>query len=124
MPRILGIDIPKDKRIEVSLRYIYGIGPTRAKEIVEMAEVQIGKKAKELDDKEITRITNIIQDKYQVEGDLRRLESSNIKRLMSINCYRGLRHKRSLPVRGQNTQTNSRTRKGPKRTVGAYKDKS
>ncbi len=124
MPRILGIDIPKDKRIEISLRYIYGIGPARAKEIVEMAEVPMGKKARDLDDKEITRITKIVQDKYQVEGDLRRLESSNIKRLMSINCYRGLRHKRSLPVRGQNTQTNARTRKGPKRTVGVYRDKS
>jgi len=124
MPRIAGVDIPKEKRIEISLRYIYGVGPTRALEILEQAKVEPGKKAKDLDDTEITTITQIIQEGYQVEGDLRRLESGNIKRLMSINCYRGIRHKRSLPARGQRTKTNARSRKGAKRTIGAFKDKA
>lgn len=124
MPRIIGIDIPKDKRIEISLTYIHGIGRARAKEVLDQAGIAPGLKAGELDDKQITKITQVIQDNYQVEGDLRRLTTSNIKRLMSINCYRGIRHKRGLPVRGQCTQTNARTRKGPKRTVGVYKDKT
>jgi len=124
MPRIIGIDIPKDKRIEIALTYIYGIGKTRAGQILEETGISPDKRAKDLDDQEITSITRIIQDKYQVEGDLRRLQMGNIKRLMSIGVYRGLRHKRSLPARGQRTKTNSRTRKGPKRTIGAFKDKA
>ncbi|MFH1395309.1 MAG: 30S ribosomal protein S13 [Candidatus Omnitrophota bacterium] len=124
MPRIVGVDIPKEKRIEVALTYIYGIGPAHSNEILKEAGISPDKRAKDLDDKEVTAITHIIQESYQVEGDLRRLQMSNIKRLMSIGSYRGLRHKKNLPVRGQRTKTNSRTRKGPKRTIGAFKDKA
>jgi small subunit ribosomal protein S13 len=123
MPRIIGIDIPKDKRIVIALTYIYGIGNTRSKQILEQTGIDVDKRAKDLDDQEVTAITQIIQDTYQVEGDLRRLHTGNIKRLMSIGSYRGLRHKRSLPVRGQRTKTNARSRKGSKKTVGAFKDK-
>ncbi|MBL7073019.1 MAG: 30S ribosomal protein S13 [Candidatus Omnitrophica bacterium] len=124
MPRIIGVDIPKEKRIEIALTYIYGIGPARSNKILKNAGISPDKRAKDLDDKEITSITHIIQESFQVEGDLRRMQISNIKRLMSIASYRGLRHKRSLPVRGQRTKTNSRTRKGPKKTIGAFKDKT
>lgn len=124
MPRIIGIDIPMEKRVEIALTYIYGIGLTRSKQILEEAGISPDKRAKDLDDKEVTAITQIIQDRFQVEGDLRRLVTGNIKRLMSIGAYRGIRHKRNLPVRGQRTKTNSRTRKGPKRTIGAFKDKA
>ena len=124
MPRILGVDIPNDKRIEIALTYIYGIGRTRANKILTEAGISPDKRAKDLNDQEVTAITRIIQDGYQVEGDLRRLQASNVKRLMSIGSYRGYRHKRSLPARGQRTRTNARTRKGPKKTVGVYKDKS
>jgi small subunit ribosomal protein S13 len=124
MPRIVGIDIPKEKKIEIALTYIYGVGRTSAKVILREAGVEIGKRAKDLDDQEVNTITKILQNSYQVEGDLRRLHTGNIKRLMSIGTYRGLRHKRNLPVRGQRTKTNSRTRKGPKRTIGAFKDKA
>ena len=124
MPRIIGIDIPKDKRAEIALTYIFGIGRTAANEILKEAGVSPDKRAKDLDDQEVTTITHIIQEKYQVEGDLRRMHTANIKRLMSIGTYRGLRHKKNLPARGQRTRTNSRTRKGPKRTIGAFKDKA
>ncbi|MFC1480112.1 30S ribosomal protein S13 [Candidatus Omnitrophota bacterium] len=124
MPRILGIDIPKEKRIEISLTYLYGIGRTRSNEILKEAGISPDKRAKDLDDKEVTSITHIIQESFQVEGDLRRLQTGNIKRLMSIGTYRGIRHKKNLPVRGQRTRTNSRTRKGPKKTIGAFKDKT
>ncbi|MBD3426018.1 MAG: 30S ribosomal protein S13 [Candidatus Omnitrophica bacterium] len=124
MPRIIGIDIPKDKRIEIALTYIFGIGRSKSNQILKEAGVDPNKRAKDLEDQEVTTITHIIQEKYQVEGDLRRMYASNIKRLMSIGTYRGLRHKRSLPARGQRTKTNSRTRKGPKRTIGAFKDKA
>jgi small subunit ribosomal protein S13 len=124
MPRIIGIDIPKDKRAEIALTYIFGIGRTAANEILKEAGVSPDKRAKDLDDQEVTTITHIIQEKYQVEGDLRRMHTANIKRLMSIGTYRGLRHKKNLPARGQRTKTNSRTRKGPKRTIGAFKDKA
>lgn len=124
MPRIIGVDIPKEKRIEIALTYIYGIGVTRSNEILKAAGVSPDKRAKDLDDPEVTAITHIIQESYTVEGDLRREQAANIKRLMNIGTYRGIRHKRSLPVRGQRTKTNSRTRKGPKRTVGAFKDKA
>ena len=123
MPRIVGVDIPKEKRIETALTYIYGIGKTMSGRILEEAGISPDKRAKDLDDQEVNAITRIIQDKYQVEGDLRRLYTGNIKRLMGIGSYRGIRHKRNLPVRGQRTRTNSRTRKGPKRTIGAFKDK-
>jgi len=123
MPRIIGVDIPKEKRIETALTYIYGIGLARSNKILKSAGISPDKRAKDLDDKEVTAITHIIQESFQVEGDLRRMQLSNIKRLMSIASYRGLRHKRSLPVRGQRTKTNSRTRKGPKKTIGAFKDK-
>ena len=122
MPRIIGIDIP-NKRVEIALTYVYGIGRTLANRILEDAGVSPEKRANDLDDQEISAITNIIQEKYQVEGDLRRLQASNIKRLMSIGTYRGIRHKRNLPARGQRTKTNARTSKGPKRSVGAFKDK-
>ena len=124
MPRIIGVDIPKEKRVEIALTYIFGIGKARSQQILKEAGISLDKRAKDLDDTELTAITRIIQDSYQVEGDLRRSVTANIKRLMSIGAYRGLRHKRSLPVRGQRTKTNSRTRKGPKRTVGAFKDKA
>ncbi len=124
MPRIIGVDIPNDKRVEVGLTYLYGIGETRAKFILKETGISPDKRAKDLDDQEVLAITKIIQDTYQVEGDLRRLLTNNVKRLMSIGSYRGLRHKRSLPVRGQRTKTNARTRKGPKKTVGAFKDKA
>lgn len=124
MPRIIGIDIPKEKRVEVALTYIYGIGRTLSNQILEEAGISPDKRAKDLDDKEVTAITHIIQERFQVEGDLRRLQTGNIKRLISIGSYRGLRHRKNLPVRGQRTKTNSRTRKGPKKTVGAFKDKT
>ena len=122
MPRIIGIDIP-NKRMEIALTYVYGIGRTLAARILENAGVPLEKRANDLDDAEITAITHIIQENYQVEGDLKRFENANIKRLMSIGTYRGIRHKRNLPVRGQRTKTNARTSKGPKRTIGAFKDK-
>lgn len=123
MPRLLGIDIPGQKKIEYSLRYIYGVGPTRAREIVAKAEIDPTKKADDLTNDELTRVMGILQSAYRVEGDLRREISQNIRRLVSIGSYRGLRHRRGLPVRGQRTSTNARTRKGPKRTVGAVRGK-
>ncbi len=124
MPRVLGIDIPGKKRIEYALRYIYGIGPARALEIAEKAKLDPAKKANDLSDDEIRRIADILQNEYRVEGDLRREVTQNIRRLISINSYRGLRHRRGLPARGQRTKTNARTRKGPKKTVGAVRDKA
>jgi small subunit ribosomal protein S13 len=118
MPRVLGVDIPKEKRIEASLRYIYGIGPTRSREILAQANIDSNRRAKELSDEEIAKITSIIQSNYITEGDLRREVSENVKRHVSIGTYRGLRHRRGLPVRGQRTRTNSRTRKGRKPSVG------
>jgi small subunit ribosomal protein S13 len=119
MPRILGVDIPKEKRIEASLRYIYGIGPTRSRQVLTQANIDFDRRAKELSDEEIARITSIIQSNYITEGDLRREISENIKRHVSIGTYRGFRHRKGLPVRGQRTRTNSRTRKGRKPSVGA-----
>ncbi len=114
MPRILGVDIPKEKTIWIALTYIYGIGRKRSTEILEQAQIDPMKRAKDLSEEEVARITEIIQRNYKVEGDLRREVSQNIKRLMEINCYRGIRHKKGLPVRGQRTKTNARTRKGPR----------
>lgn len=123
MPRVLGIDIPGQKRIEFSLRYIYGIGPTLAKELVQKAGIDPMKKADELTDEEITKLSNILQSDYKVEGDLRREVQQNIRRLIAIKCYRGIRHQKGLPVRGQRTRTNARTRKGPRKTVGVVRGK-
>jgi len=114
VPRIAGIDIPKEKRIDVALTYIYGIGKTLSGSILTQANVPPEKRAKELTDEEIARISAVIQESCKVEGDLRRETGMNIKRLMDINCYRGIRHKKGLPVRGQRTHTNARTRKGPR----------
>jgi small subunit ribosomal protein S13 len=121
MPRVMGIDIPGRKRIEYSLQYIYGIGPKRAAEIVEKAQISVGTKADDLTAEEISRIAGIINEDYVVEGDLRREVQANVRRLISIGSYRGIRHRRGLPVRGQRTSTNARTRKGPRRTAGAVR---
>ena len=119
MARIAGVDLPKNKRMEIALTYIYGIGKTKAKEILGAAKVDYGTKTDELGDEEITAIRNIIDKDHKVEGDLRRDVAMSIKRLMDIGAYRGLRHRRGLPVRGQRTSTNARTRKGPRRAIGA-----
>ena len=117
MPRIAGVDIPADKRIEFALRYIYGIGPQVALDVLKEARIEVGVKAKNLTEEEVARIGAVVDRNYQVEGKLRRLVQSNIARLKDIRCYRGLRHRAHLPVRGQRTRTNARTRKGPRRTV-------
>ncbi len=114
MPRIAGVDIPENKRIEIALTYIYGIGRTLAQKVLTKAEVDWNKKTKDLTEEELTRIRQIVEREYKVEGDLRREVASNIKRLMDMGCYRGLRHRMGLPVRGQRTRSNARTRKGPR----------
>ena len=124
MPRLMGVDIPGKKRIEYSLRYIHGIGPTRSKIILEKTKIDPAKIADSLTADEIRAIIGFIQANYHVEGDLRREVSQNIRRLISIGSYRGSRHRKGLPCRGQRTKTNARTRKGGKRTVGAVRDKS
>ena len=121
MPRISGVDIPPNKRIEFSLRYIHGIGPKLALDILKEAEIQVGAKAKDLTEEEVARIGGVIERNYQVEGQLRRTVQSNIARLKDIRCYRGMRHRAHLPVRGQRTRTNARTRKGPRKTVAGKK---
>ena len=123
MPRVLGVDIPGKKRVEFSLRYIHGIGPARSRQLVEQAHINPLKKADDLTDEEITSLSNLLQANYIVEGDLRREVSQNIRRLITIGCYRGVRHRKGLPVRGQRTSTNARTRKGPRKTVGAVRGK-
>ncbi len=121
MPRIMGVDLPSDKPTHISLRYIYGIGPTLALRLCEQARVDPQRRAKELSDDDISRIANILDRDYVVEGPLRRQVQQNIVRLRDIQCYRGLRHRRGLPVRGQRTRTNARTRKGPRKTVAGKK---
>jgi small subunit ribosomal protein S13 len=121
MARIAGVDLPRSKRLEIALTYIYGIGRTTAREICGKAEVDAASKTDVLSEGEVVRIREIIERDYKVEGDLRREVSQNIKMLMDIGCYRGLRHRRGLPVRGQRTHTNARTRKGPKKTVAGKK---
>jgi small subunit ribosomal protein S13 len=117
MPRILGVDIPKEKRIEIALTYLYGIGRTLSNRVLSQAGIDPDKRAKDLNEEEISRITSTIQKMgIKVEGDLRREVSQNIRRLIDIGCWRGLRHKKGLPVRGQRTRTNARTRKGPRKT--------
>jgi small subunit ribosomal protein S13 len=122
MPRIFGVDIPNEKRIDISLTYLYGVGRKVCIDILKDANVDPTKRAKDLKEDEVARITSAIQKSgLRIEGDLRRDIAANIKRLMEIGCYRGLRHKRSLPVRGQRTRTNARTRKGPRKNVAIVK---
>ncbi|AGB18136.1 MULTISPECIES: 30S ribosomal protein S13 [Thermoanaerobacterium] len=121
MARIAGIDLPREKRVEIGLTYIYGIGRSRANEILAKAGVNPDTRVKDLTEDEVSRLRDIIDKEYKVEGDLRREVSLNIKRLIDIGCYRGIRHRKGLPVRGQRTRTNARTRKGPKKTVAKKK---
>ncbi len=115
MARVAGVDLPREKRIEIALTYIFGIGRTSARKICGTAGVDVDRKAGELDDDELQRIRVVVDENYRVEGDLRREVMANVKRLMDLGCYRGLRHRKGLPVRGQRTRTNARTRKGPRR---------
>jgi small subunit ribosomal protein S13 len=117
MARIAGVDIPRDKPVEISLRYIYGIGPTNALHVLKKANVTTGTRVKDLTEEEVNRIREIIDREYTVEGDLRREVNLNIKRLIEIGCYRGIRHRRGLPVHGQRTRTNARTKRGARKTV-------
>lgn len=119
MARIAGVDLSRDKRVEIALTYIFGLGLTTSKEVLTKAGVNPDTRVRDLTEEEVTRLREVIDRDYKVEGDLRREESLNIKRLIEIGSYRGLRHRRGLPVRGQRTKTNARTRKGPKKTVGA-----
>ncbi len=121
MARIAGVDLPKDKRLEVALTYIFGIGPTRAREAIAGTGLSVDVRVRDLTDKEAAELRQWIDANYKVEGDLRREVAQDIKRKMEIGCYQGLRHRRGLPVRGQRTHTNARTRKGPKKTVAGKK---
>jgi len=124
MARLIGVDIPGNKRIEYALRYIYGVGPTKSVEILEKAGVPRDIKANDLTPDQISKITKILQNDLLVEGELRRSVAADIRRLQQINCYRGIRHRRNLPCRGQRTKTNARTRKGKKVTIGAIRDRT
>lgn len=121
MARIAGIDLPRNKRIEIALTYIYGVGRSLSQDVLQKAGVDPNTRTDDLTDAEVGKIREVIDGGYQVEGDLRRVVSTNIKRLMDLGCYRGLRHRRGLPVRGQKTKTNARTRKGPRKTVAGKK---
>jgi len=121
MARIADIVVPDNKQVQVSLTYIYGIGDTRAREILNKAGIPLEKRVKDLSIEEIAKIGHVVQDNYQVEGELRRVVSQNIRRLIDIRCYRGIRHQKGLPVRGQRTRSNSRTKRGSKRTDGGLK---
>lgn len=121
MPRILGVDLPREKRVEIGLTYIYGIGATRAKKICAETGVNPDTRVRDLTEEEVVKLRDNIDANYTVEGDLRRETAQNIKRLMEIGCYRGLRHRKGLPVRGQRTHTNARTRKGPRKQIGGKK---
>ncbi|MFP4456053.1 MAG: 30S ribosomal protein S13 [Clostridia bacterium] len=123
MARLSGVDLPREKRVVIGLTYIYGIGRSRAEEILENTNIDPSTRVRDLTDDEVNRLREYIDNNIMVEGDLRREVTQNIKRLMEIGCYRGLRHRRSLPVRGQRTKTNARTRKGRKRTVGIRRKK-
>jgi len=123
MPRLVGVDIPKEKRVEIALMYIYGIGRSLSNKILKIANINPDKRAKDLTEEEVARLSSVIQKDYKVEGDLRREVSANIKRLIDVGSYRGFRHRRGLPVRGQRTRTNARTRKGPRKTVGVVRRK-
>ena len=124
MPRILGVDIPERKKLVIALQSIYGVGPFRAAEICTRLNMDPDRRVREMTEADLGLLNKYIQDHYTVEGDLRRQVAQDVRRLMAINCYRGTRHKRNLPVRGQRTKTNARTRKGGKRTVGAIRDKT
>lgn len=124
MARIAGVDIPREKRVEISLCYIYGIGLTTSRKILEKTRVNPDTRVRDLSEEEVNRLREVIDREYKVEGDLRREVNENIKRLIEIGCYRGMRHRRNLPVRGQRTRTNARTRRGPKRTVAGKKKAS
>ena len=124
MPRIVGVDIPKEKRVEIALTYIFGVGRPLSNKILKISNISPDKRAKDLTEEEVARLSSVIQKDYKVEGDLRREISANIKRLIDIGSYRGLRHRRGLPVRGQRTKTNARTRKGPRKTVGVVRQKA
>jgi small subunit ribosomal protein S13 len=121
MARVVGVDLPVNKRVEIGLTYIYGIGRSRAKTILDEAQVAVDTRVRDLDEGQLNRIRSVIEGQGEVEGDLRKRVQMDIKRLMDIGCYRGLRHRRSLPVRGQRTHTNARTRKGPRRATVAKK---
>jgi len=121
LARIAGVDLPRDKRVEISLTYIFGIGRPSARKILAEAGINLDTRVKDLTEDEVSKLREIIEKKFQVEGDLRRQVSLDIKRLMDLGCYKGIRHRRGLPVRGQKTKTNARTRKGPKRTVSGKK---
>jgi len=121
LARIAGVDLPRDKRIEVSLTYIFGIGRPSSRKILQQAGINPDTRVKDLTEEEVSKLREIIEKNYQVEGDRRRQISMDIKRLMDLGCYRGIRHRRGLPVRGQKTKTNARTRKGPKRVAGGKK---
>ena len=121
MARIAGVDLPREKRVEIGLTYIYGIGVASSKEILAATEINADTRVKDLTENEVSKLRDYIEHHVKVEGDLRREVSMNIKRLVEIGCYRGVRHRRSLPVRGQNTKNNARTRKGPKRTIAGKK---
>ena len=123
MARISGIDLPRDKRIVIALQYIYGIGQTSAKKLLETAGVDGDTRVRELSEADASKLREVIERDFRVEGDLRREVNGNIKRLVEIGCYRGVRHRRGLPVRGQRTKTNARTRKGPRKTVGVKRKK-
>lgn len=123
MARIAGVDIPREKRIEIALTYIYGIGPTSAKKILEKTQVNPDTRVRNLTEEDVNKLRETVDKEYMVEGDLRRVVSMNIKRLVEIKCYRGIRHQRGLPVHGQRTRTNARTRRGPRRTVGVRRKK-
>lgn len=123
MPRIVGVDVPKEKRVEAALTYIYGIGKTSSLKILKTAGINPDTRAKDLSGEDVSKIAAIIQKDFRIEGDLKRDVQANIKRLGEISCYRGIRHRRSLPVRGQRSKTNARTRKGPRKTVGVTRAK-
>lgn len=121
MARIAGVDLPRDKRVEIALTYIFGIGLNTSQKILEQTNIDIATRVRDLTEEEVSRLREVIEREITVEGDLRRMISANIKRLMEIGCYRGVRHRRGLPVRGQRTKTNARTRKGPRRAVANKK---
>lgn len=121
MPRLIGVDIPSNKRLEISLTYLFGVGRTTSLKICKDLNLDVGMKASDLTEEQLTQLANYIQKTYAVEGSLRRQVAANISRLRDIGCYRGMRHRRGLPVRGQRTRTNARTRKGPKKTVAGKK---
>lgn len=123
MARIAGVDLPRDKRVETALTYIFGIGRSRAAEIVEKAQISAETRVRNLTEEEVSKLRNVIEKEYKVEGYLRREIATNIKRLIEISSYRGIRHRRGLPCRGQRTKTNSRTRKGPRRSIGIRRKK-